>query len=455
MKTPQRRTVIIRGRGQTELDNLLPIFCSIVEKSTPQPYSLFESEIIRELTAIIPGQTAKTIRNYYTEILGQLFSTYYVEKGQAEISPLALKLNSDGDQPFFFKVLASRIQFPNPSSKKHKYEEEVNDGLGVRPLVLVLQVMREVEKTKTRTTFIEIAYHILNSLDAQRGTLSPKQICDRILRARTTKFIYPSFEGSFARQHIKESLNLLYLANLIRHDSTEYWLNPFENQAIDSICSLSASSALFRAKSSLESHQEFQNSWKKHLTRISDLEIQDLQTNVASLGSARPMRLVSGKPRRRATDIGRDGELLVIDIENHSLDKAFPGSSFEAIDLAHVRGIGYDIESLFHEGGAKHGQTHFIEVKSTLRVTKPELSKLSVKDNFTLTRSEKLAADIYKEQFSVFRVYIYTDGYSILKFNNLPNLANTSLLVLAPENWNVEYDPSKVVKHVPLMEGDL
>ena len=73
LRPSQRRTVIIRGRGQTEMDTLLPISANLVERNTPLAPADFDSAMIKSISAIFPNQTNKTYRNYLTEIIGQLF----------------------------------------------------------------------------------------------------------------------------------------------------------------------------------------------------------------------------------------------------------------------------------------------------------------------------------------------------------------------------------------------
>ena len=228
LRPNQRRTVIIRGRGQTEMDTLLPIFANLVERNTPLAPIDFDSAMIKSISAIFPNQTNKTYRNYLTEIIGQLFSMFYLENNQVELAPLSLKLLEDGDQPAFFKVIVSRLQFPNPSAKKHKFDAEVSDGLGVKPLVLVLELLRVAHEHKDRVSFDELAFYVLNSFEALTGKHTGSTLYADIQRSRLSKVIIPPFVGSAARQHIKESLNLLALANLIRTDSFEYWINQFE-----------------------------------------------------------------------------------------------------------------------------------------------------------------------------------------------------------------------------------
>ena len=452
LRPSQRRTVIIRGRGQTEMDTLLPIFANLVERNTPLAPADFDAAMIKSISAIFPNQTNKTYRNYLTEIIGQLFSMYYVENNQVELAPLSLKLLGDGDQPAFFKVIVSRLQFPNPSAKKHKYDAEVADGLGVKPLVLVLELLRVAHDHKDRVSFDELAFYVLNSLEALSGKHTGATLYADIQRSRLSKVIIPPFVGSAARQHIKESLNLLALANLIRTDSLEYWINQFELDAIDEICKVSSSGAFFRVRNSFETHDEYQQSWKKHLTDISTAPIGIFTTQVAALGSIAPQRLVAGKPKRRATDIGREGELLVLDLENEAIEVSFPGKGWTAQDYTAKRGIGFDIESIFYSEPSLKGTPHRIEVKSTVRVTKPDLRNSMAPDGFTLTRSEKQAVDTYKETFSIYRVYIYAGGYDIHILRNPAELNQKKIMNFVPDTWSADYLPSAIPAHYQIIE---
>lgn len=452
IRPSQRRTVIIRGRGQTQMDTLLPIFANLVERNTPRPPTEFDKAMINSIESIFVGESNKTHRNYLTEIIGQLFSMYYIENDQVELAPLALKLIGDGDQPAFFKVLVSRLQFPNPSAKKHKYDEEVEDGLCVKPLVLVLELLTVAHEQKDKISFDEIAYYVLNSVEALTGKHNGSSLYQDISRSRAAKVDIPAFEGSAARQHIKESLNLLVLANLIRTDSLTYWINQFELDAIHEICKTGARNNLFRSRETFEAHDEYQQAWKKYLTNLSNTPIGIFATQVAALGAIGPQRLVAGKPKRRANDIGREGELLVLDIENAAIDLCFPGKGWCAQDYTAKRGIGFDIESIFHNEPELNGTPHRIEVKSTLRVTKPDLRNTLAPDGFALTRSEKQAVDTYKETFSIYRVYIYAGGYDVHVLRNPAELNANKILNFVPDTWSADYLPSAIPGHYRIIE---
>lgn len=448
----QRRTVIIRGRGQSEMDTLLPIFANLVERNTPSSVLDFDNAMMKSIGAVFPGLANKTHRNYLTEIIGQLFSMYYVENSLVELAPLTLKLIEDGDQPAFFKVLVSRLQFPNPSAKKNKYDEEVDDQLCIKPLVLVLDLLTVAHSNQDKVSFGELAFFLLNSLEALRGKLSGADIYAIVLRARAGKIVIPNFQGSAAAQHIKESLNLLVLANLIRTDSSTYWVNQLEMHAINEICKKAAYLEIFRLRNSFESHEEYQQAWKKYLTDLFTVPISIFETQIMTLGAISPQRLVAGKPKRRSNDIGREGELLVLDLENLALESAFPRKGIVAQDYTAKRGIGFDIESIFHNEPGLNGGPHRIEVKSTVRVTKPDLRGSITPDGFTLTRSEKQAIETYKATFSIYRVYIFAGGYCIHILRNPSKLNKQKIINFLPDTWSADYLPSAIPSNYQIIE---
>ncbi len=448
----QRRTVIIRGRGQTEMDTLLSVFASLVERNTPNSPDVFDEKMISELKSVFPKQENKTHRNYLTETIGQLFSMYFEDKGSIQISPLAMKLIRDGDQPSFFKVLITNLQFPNPMAKVNKYDFEVADGLGVRPLVLVLDLLRLASAAKDKISFTELAFFVLNSESALQGSQSAAELYETILESRLKKHELPTFSGSNARQHIKEALSLLILANFVRSDSEYYWINPLEEASIVDVCKFASESVLFRTRGQDEKHYDFQQSWKKHLTDYSNLPQSILETDVAALGPADPMVLVKRTGKRKANDIGREGELLVLQEENKALEKAFPGLGIKAMDFTSKRGIGFDIESRFYESGHLNGMPHRIEVKSTLRVTKPNVRETTVPDSFNLTRSEMIAVDTYLDTFSIYRVYIFAGGYHIHILRNPANLRQEKVVSFIPDTWIAQYVPSNLSEEHTLIE---
>jgi hypothetical protein len=125
---------------------------------------------------------------------------------------------------------------------------------------------------------------------------------------------------------------------------------------------------------------------------------------------------------------------------------------WHATDYTAMRGIGFDIESIFHDEPALNGTPHRIEVKSTIRVTKPDVRKASTPDGFTLTRSEKKATEAYGSSFSIYRVYIYAGGYDIHILRDPAELGNKGLMSFTPDTWSASYLPSAIPTSYKLIE---
>jgi hypothetical protein len=263
----------------------------------------------------------------------------------------------------------------------------------------------------------------------------------------------PDFHGSRNQQQMKELLKILLLANLIQTNSQNYWLNSLEMAAIDAICESSAIANLFRQRSANESHKDFQNSWRKQLGDVQSVPYDTFATSVASLGVKAPTRVTTSRQRRHSAEIGREGELMVLELENQALEKAFPGRGLAAQDLTAIRGIGFDIKSFFHNETSLMGEDHHIEVKSTKRVTRPSLGSVQMPDSFTLTRSEMKALETYKEHFSIYRVYLYSGGYVCHVLRNPSKLHEIDTMTFAPDNWTVEYLPSDIPEYSQIIEG--
>ena len=67
------------------------------------------------------------------------------------------------------------------------------------------------------------------------------------------------------------------------------------------------------------------------------------------------------------------------------------------LSLGKTKGLGYDIQSVVAEKGDKSDFAKYIEVKSTKRVTEPNLSDVYWMDTLNITRNECIAADGFTE----------------------------------------------------------
>ena len=88
MYTPenQYRCTIIRGKSQTEMEDLLPVYANIVHKYCPCTEETFRNSAFSDLSytlfhtrefSQLPKNKQKTVKNHYTEIMGVLLGLFY------------------------------------------------------------------------------------------------------------------------------------------------------------------------------------------------------------------------------------------------------------------------------------------------------------------------------------------------------------------------------------------
>lgn len=134
MYTPenQYRCTIIRGKSQTEMEDLLPVYANIVHKYCPCTEETFRNSAFSDLSytlfhtrefSQLPKNKQKTVKNHYTEIMGVLLGLFY-PKYDAEAKEVIIHetdscrfLIEKSDFPTFFKNLCLNYQFPNGEKK--------------------------------------------------------------------------------------------------------------------------------------------------------------------------------------------------------------------------------------------------------------------------------------------------------------------------------------------------
>lgn len=101
----QYRCIIIRGKSQKEIDDLLPAYAKVIEDITPCEEEKFCQKFNELLAPYLSAdkRIKKTLDNHRTEIAGKLFGMYYTEEnGYVYASDRTKKFLKDNDQPAFF-----------------------------------------------------------------------------------------------------------------------------------------------------------------------------------------------------------------------------------------------------------------------------------------------------------------------------------------------------------------
>lgn len=472
--TKQYRCTIIRGKSKKEMDDLLPAYAMVLDEICPCHMEEFDTLFNNAFQRFLPesDRIEKTLDNHRTEISGKLFGMYYKsEDGMVYESQRTMKYLEDNDQPAFFKDVCYKMQFPNGMDSTHTLKERVSEKINVRPNAFVLKVLQLAHIAKQTITVKDIGYYILNSLDVLQGKANPYEVLEAIVndhKAGIQREIKAFDENgkakasSFTMQHIREQLNYLELANLIRiTDDKRVLLNPSETEAINIFTKEFDKTPEFNVYSynleTTELRKTFQFDWDAYFSRLS---------SYSSLFSTKPEALIYNEEKEfqeedkrnkksgsNLTEFGDEGEALVYEYERARVSAFSARLANKVLSLGKTKGIGYDIQSVIAEPGDEAEFVKYIEVKSTKRLTCPDVKDSLWIDTLNVTRNEWVAARQHKGYYSIYRVFFTRDGVSIFVIKDVADKIKDGRIQATPMTYRFDYSNSSVNSVISL-KGD-
>lgn len=456
----QYRCTIIRGKAQKDLDNLLPNYSNFINENCPIDKDSFNNGFNDYLSNIfyeknfdeLSKNHQKTVRNHITEIAGKLFGLYYTKNDLILESESCSKLVEDNDQPAFFKNLCLNFQFPNGTQKIQTVEERIENEIKIKPFHFILATLKLAKVEKIILSKDEIAYYILNAKEVLQGKISPKQVLQIILQRREKAIVKKLETSSYNTQHIKEQLNLLELANLIRIESDNVYLNSFEHIAIELFIKSLKEPLSFNIYeydlSIKDGREKMYEAWSEYFGKVNVSDYNLLSTSIEALQH----KEIEEIPKVKKTGIdhtilGDEGEEYVYNIEKQRVNLFNPRLANKVIMLGKQRGIGYDISSVEANENIEDPEfARFIEVKSTKRTTVPSLDDKNWVDTINLTRKEWVAAKQYKTAYNIYRVY-FTPKETIVRMINNPFDKNEKgLISVLPTMYRMDFFSKSIDK---------
>ena len=458
--TRQYRCTIIRGKSQEEMDDLLPAYAKVIVEICPCLEEDFEELFNNAFMKYLPEsqRVKKTLDNHRTEISGKLFGMYYLASdGRMYVSERTQKFLEDNDQPAFFKDICYKMQFPNGTQKTTPtVVKRVADGIRIRPNAFLLKLLLIARTAKVDITKREIGYYVLNSLDVLQGQSNPNEVLKAITqdqKAGIERTInVPGKASSYKWQHINEQMNYLELANLIRFtDDKRVVLNPNEMNTIELFAADCEKAPEFDVYSydlrTIDGRKRFQLDWDEYFAHISKYAGQ-FGTSAASLiantDDIAEVPVETPKPGINLTEFGDEGEQIVFELEKKRVAAFNQRLAKKVLSLGKTKGLGYDIQSVVAEPGDRSEFVKYIEVKSTKRLTCPDINDGLWVDTLNITRNEWVAAQQHKEFYSIFRVYFTREGISIFILTNPIQKYNEGKLQATPMTYRVDFNNSAV-----------
>ncbi len=455
----QYRCTIIRGKAKTDLDNLLPLYASIIEELTPCSNEVFIKEFEEKLKKFMPTAEDKTLHNHRTEIAGKLFGLYQkAENDEVLETERCRKYLTDNDQPAFFKEMCYKIQFPNGMDSVATIKDRVSMNIAVRPECYVVTLLAEAKKAGMSLTMDDIAYYALNNLDVLQGGVKPAEVITKIKEDRKRNHFpevsTPGKAPSFNMQHIREQIVYLELANLVYVNKTGYvskeyvYLNSKEEATIKSFVEAIDQPLPFDIYSydldDVESTKALRRDWDEYYGRLSasasnfTTSANALQKDVDENGNPIPAVPVN------TTELGDEGEQIVVDYEKERVGSFDRHLLNRIIAVGKVQGLGYDVMSVMANGRSEGDLAKYIEVKTTKRVTEPNLDDPMFSDSINITRNEWIAAKQNGKYFSFYRIYILPDKVMFLIIDDPYKKVDDGTLTLVPLTYRIDFSKASL-----------
>ncbi len=432
----------------------MPLYATILSDICPSPKEDFDNRLVERLSKAKPDLETKAIRNHITEMSRTLLGMWYEDEEVVRISPRVSKYllsDSSADQPAFFKDLLYKYQTPNGADSPRTAKQRLQDGIRFRNYCAIVSLLLSAHQREMKLVQREIAYYFLNAKDVLCGRANNTEVLDQIVsdrRAGIKRRVHNAGRPeTFNTQHIREQLKLLELANLVRFNRVaneqEISLNLKEMSVLQVYASAAQSLPFSITLGELNTESgQARNRWQAYFASISK-EVEPVAlTDIASLNEDTEAEL--GLEAAGSSEIGAAGENYVYAYEKRRVG-AYKRTALSRVKLvANVRGLGYDVHSVRAEAPNPDHSIH-IEVKSTKRVTLPDLSSEPWSDSFTLTRNEWEAADTHKGAYLIYRVYFTRDKTVIHRIED-----PVKMIKPEPLTYRAEYEVStSVVREMP------
>ncbi len=461
----QYRCTIIRGKSQTEMEDLLPLYANIVHKYCPCTEMAFKRSAYAELSYALfhvrsfeelSENNQKTVKNHFSEIMGVLLGLFYpkydVESDETYIfeSESCKYLIEHSDLPTFFKNLCLNFQFPNGEKKPAAIKEEIALGIKLKPFCFVIKLLFIAQNHKQILSKQEIGYYVLNNLDVLCGKISAQEVFDRILEDRANGIKRDKLSGSNEWQHIKEQFNLLELANLIEHDQEHIWLNHEEKDAIILFIKSNKSPYFDISAYDISAKAGMKlliQDWKEYNGRF-NVELLTTSTFAPPIFK-RDELTITKSAVKSTTDLGDEGEAFVYRLEQERV-KTFKGRLVnKVLLLGKTKGLGYDISSIEADENPNNPEfARYIEVKTTKRTTRPSFNTTWV-DSLNITRKEWIAAQQFGSAYNIFRVYFTKNEVIVVRINNPFALAQNGLIEVIPTIYQMDFGSDVIQQRYP------
>ena len=188
--------------------------------------------------------------------------------------------------------------------------------------------------------------------------------------------------------------------------------------------------------------------WGLYYSKLSDEKYNKLfVTSIDSLDFKNDViTLERASKGTNTVELGDEGERFVLEYEKKRVSLYNPRLTNKVLHLGKTKGLGFDIQSVIAEDGDFAEFVKYIEVKSTKRVTIPNIDNDNWVDTINITRNEWIAAQQHKEFYSIYRVYFVRDNVILYSIDNPHEKERNKILSIVPLTYRVDFDKNAMRK---------
>jgi hypothetical protein len=193
--------------------------------------------------------------------------------------------------------------------------------------------------------------------------------------------------------------------------------------------------------------KEMFDDWSEYYGSIAVSDYEILSTSIEALQRVEVVKTITSKKGTDHTILGDEGEEYVFILEKSRVAEKHPRLANKVILLGKQRGLGYDISSVeANENDEEPEFARFIEVKSTKRITEPDLNDKSWLDTINLTRKEWIAAKQYRQAYNIYRVYFTPDRTVVRKINDPFDKNEKGFITVLPTLYRMDFGSQSIDK---------
>jgi hypothetical protein len=290
----------------------------------------------------------------------------------------------------------------------------------------------------------------LNALEVLQGKISVEQVYQAIYADKIKKIskkVVVTKNYAWDYQHINEQFDYLKLANLVRENGNNIWLNIKEKTTIDYfIDNLKFPLAIDYLKYDITEEnigKKIELEWQEYFGNASHIDQNKFDTSVNSLDAVTSILKGQQTSGKSTVELGDEGENFVLEFEKNLVKSFNPRLVNKVNYLGKTRGLGYDILSIEASRNLVNPEFfRYIEVKATTRVNPPNFT--DTLDSINLTRNEWVAAEQHTIHFYIYRIYFTNFGTFISIINDPVQKNIDGILYATPTIYRVEFSDKAV-----------